>query len=254
MLAPCNLLSIFLIKSSVGGKSAACVRRIIIISAAIIGLGATVISSRDFISICHIRVSTRIDNSFENATPRIRSSGVTVGSSFISGVIFATDIQCVISAKSLRITIGSAPSEYCEPSSFRADAASPCIIISKRSNTLPRSAMPSIALTCFASLLPPPWLIAWSRRDVASLAEPSAALVIIRRASSETFTPSEPAIFLSSSIISSGSILLRSNLWQRDRTVTGTFRISVVAKINFTCSGGSSSVFNSALNALLDNM
>ena len=32
-------------------------------------------------------------------------------------------------------------------------------------------------------------------------------------------------------------------------TVTGTLRISVVAKMNFTCGGGSSSVFRSALNA-----
>ena len=35
--------------------------------------------------------------------------------------------------------------------------------------------------------------------------------------------------------------------------MTGTFLISVVAKINFTCSGGSSSVLRSALNAFLDS-
>jgi hypothetical protein len=50
-------------------------------------------------------------------------------------------------------------------------------------------------------------------------------------------------------IITSGSIRFRSKRWQRDRTVTGTLRISVVAKMNFTCAGGSSSVFNSALKA-----
>ena len=49
--------------------------------------------------------------------------------------------------------------------------------------------------------------------------------------------------------IASGSIRRRSNRWQRDRTVTGTLRISVVAKMNFTCGGGSSSVFRSALKA-----
>ena len=49
--------------------------------------------------------------------------------------------------------------------------------------------------------------------------------------------------------IASGSIRRRSNRWQRDSTVTGTLRISVVAKMNFTCAGGSSSVFSSALNA-----
>ena len=42
----------------------------------------------------------------------------------------------------------------------------------------------------------------------------------------------------------------RSKRWQRDSTVIGTFRISVVAKTNFTCGGGSSSVFSSALKAL----
>ena len=50
------------------------------------------------------------------------------------------------------------------------------------------------------------------------------------------------------------SIRRRSKRWQRDRTVTGTLRISVVAKMNFTCSGGSSSVFNRALKAFLDSM
>jgi hypothetical protein len=43
-------------------------------------------------------------------------------------------------------------------------------------------------------------------------------------------------------------------LASRLRTVTGTLRISVVAKRNFTWAGGSSSVFSSALNALVDSM
>ena len=46
----------------------------------------------------------------------------------------------------------------------------------------------------------------------------------------------------------------RSKRWQRDRTVIGTLRISVVANTNFTCGGGSSSVFSSALKALRDSM
>ena len=52
----------------------------------------------------------------------------------------------------------------------------------------------------------------------------------------------------------SGSTRRRSKRWQRDRIVTGIFLTSVVAKINFTCGGGSSSVFNRALNALLESM
>ena len=41
----------------------------------------------------------------------------------------------------------------------------------------------------------------------------------------------------------------RSNRWQRLRIVGSTFCGSVVAKMNLTCSGGSSSVLSSALNA-----
>ena len=44
-------------------------------------------------------------------------------------------------------------------------------------------------------------------------------------------------------------ICFRLNCRQRDSTVTGTFCGSVVARMNLTCSGGSSSVFSIALNA-----
>ena len=41
----------------------------------------------------------------------------------------------------------------------------------------------------------------------------------------------------------------KSNCWQRDRIVSGILWYSVVAKMNFTLGGGSSSVFRSALKA-----
>jgi len=66
--------------------------------------------------------------------------------------------------------------------------------------------------------------------------------------------PSVPAIPRRCAIISSGSIRRRSKLWHRLSTVTGTFLISVVAKMNFTCSGGSSSVFSNALKDDIDSM
>ena len=47
------------------------------------------------------------------------------------------------------------------------------------------------------------------------------------------------------------SIGAKSNRWQRERTVIGILSASVVQKMNFTCSGGSSSVLSSALNAWL---
>jgi hypothetical protein len=46
----------------------------------------------------------------------------------------------------------------------------------------------------------------------------------------------------------------KSYCWQRDRIVSGILWYSVVAKMNFTRGGGSSSVFRSALKAPVDNM
>ncbi|EXI77136.1 MAG: hypothetical protein AW12_03141 [Candidatus Accumulibacter sp. BA-94] len=56
------------------------------------------------------------------------------------------------------------------------------------------------------------------------------------------------------SAISAWVICLRLNCRQRDSTVTGIFCGSVVARMNLTCSGGSSSVFNMALNAEVESM
>ena len=46
----------------------------------------------------------------------------------------------------------------------------------------------------------------------------------------------------------------KSKRWQRDTTVRGSLRTSVVAKMNLTCGGGSSSSFNSALKADFESM
>jgi FPC/CPF motif-containing protein YcgG len=46
----------------------------------------------------------------------------------------------------------------------------------------------------------------------------------------------------------------RSKRWQRERIVGSTFSGSVVANMNFTCAGGSSSVLSSALNAAVESM
>jgi hypothetical protein len=47
---------------------------------------------------------------------------------------------------------------------------------------------------------------------------------------------------------------LKSNRWTRDRIVSGMRFASVVAKMNTTWAGGSSSVFKRALNAPFDSM
>ena len=106
-----------------------------------------------------------------------------------------------------------------------------------------------MARTCSAEVVPSPWLIAWSSRLVASRAEPSAARTISASAPSSMAAPSASAMRRRRASMSSGSIRRRSKRWQRLRTVTGTLRISVVAKMNFTWGGGSSRVLRSALKA-----
>ncbi len=51
-----------------------------------------------------------------------------------------------------------------------------------------------------------------------------------------------------------GLMLPKSNRWHRDWIVAMTLLGSVVAKMNFTCSGGSSSVLSRALNAAVVSM
>ena len=111
-----------------------------------------------------------------------------------------------------------------------------------------------MARTWSAVVSPAPWEMAWSIRLIASRTEPSAARVISASASSAISAFSAVAMDFRWAIITSGSIRRRSKRWQRLRTVTGTLRISVVAKMNFTWAGGSSSVFSSALKALVESM
>ncbi len=49
-------------------------------------------------------------------------------------------------------------------------------------------------------------------------------------------------------------MFLKSNRWQRLWIVAGTLCVSVVHRMNTTCSGGSSIVFKSALNAAVESM
>jgi len=74
--------------------------------------------------------------------------------------------------------------------------------------------------------------MAWSSRDWASRTEPSAARAIRISPSSSTSAPSAWQMALRFLISTSGSTRRRSKRWQRDRMVTGTLRISVVAKMN----------------------
>ena len=62
---------------------------------------------------------------------------------------------------------------------------------------------------------------------------------------------STPAMY---SVIICGEIFFSWNCKHRESTVTGTFLGSVVARRNFTCSGGSSNVFSNALKLAMDSM
>ena len=66
--------------------------------------------------------------------------------------------------------------------------------------------------------------------------------------------PSPSASSCNLSLIVSTDILLKSYLWHLDSIVTGILWTSVVARMNITYEGGSSSVFKRALNAPVESM
>ena len=89
-----------------------------------------------------------------------------------------------------------------------------------------------------------------SSKDKASLTDPSDILVINFKASSDTLPFSLSLIFLIKLNNSDPLILDKSNLWHLETIVIGTFLISVVAKINFKYSDGSSKVFSKEFHAV----
>ena len=149
------------------------------------------------------------------------------------------------------------------PGQFDTIAASssrpwPSRICPKRRRCAPLSARPSMSRTRAAVTLPSvsrsAWAMAWSRIERPSRTDPSAALATMCKASASASTPSLAQ--MSAKWLSSSSTGMRrkSKRWVRLSTVTGSFSTSVVAKRNFTCAGGSSSVFSNALKALRDSM
>ena len=77
---------------------------------------------------------------------------------------------------------------------------------------------------------------------------------ISRNASSGTAIFSAAAIKRSRSKIFAVAIVRNSNCWQREIIVYGNFPRSVVAIMNTTRSGGSSTVFKSALKEWFESM
>ena len=93
-----------------------------------------------------------------------------------------------------------------------------------------------------------------SSRLIASRIPPCASLASISAASCSRSIPSHFAIYSSRAVSTGTGIRLKSNRWQRETMVAGNFCSSVVASMNITCAGGSSSVLRSALKALCDSM
>ncbi len=78
---------------------------------------------------------------------------------------------------------------------------------------------------------------------------PSARRAMSVSASASCAIFSTAQIFSSCEAISRTSRRLKLNRWQREIIVAGTLCGSVVANTRYTCAGGSSRVFSSALNA-----
>ncbi len=97
-------------------------------------------------------------------------------------------------------------------------------------------------------------VIAWSSRDRPSRTEPSAARTISASASGSIVIRSLAAMPARCGVRSGASTRRRSNRWQRESTVTGTLRTSVVAKMKIACGGGSSKVFSRPLKAFSESM
>ena len=238
--------------------SAACAKRTSSISIAAIGFDAMRVSDIPFRSICQTRLRSRR----ESFSTRSRAHASPCAPKDIEARIFSPASgarrsrvsQCARSARSASIAIGSAPTSYSPRPMSMASFALPSINASNMSHTRIWSARPSMSRTTSSSTFSAPCAIAWSSSERASRAEPSAARASIESAPGESVIFSLPATPSNNFVISSASRRRKSKRWQRDNIVTGTLRISVVAKINFTCPGGSSSVFSKPLKAAVESM
>ena len=114
--------------------------------------------------------------------------------------------------------------------------------------------VPSIDSTSAEHTSSLPWAIAWSSKLKPSRILPSAARAISLSAFCSYSIASAASIFTNWFSICSTRIARKLNCRHRESTVTGTFCGSVVANKNFTCSGGSSNVFNKALKLCPENM
>ncbi len=238
-----------------GGMSITWHSRISTISAAARRSGAASTSATPFSSICQVRLSTGMESWSARAAPRVRSASGSAGPARSSGTERSRASMCTSSSRSPSTVPRSAPKACARSVIASAACTFPAATASISSNTSWRSARPSMSATsAWLTSAPSMRAIAWSSRLRPSRAEPSAARAISSIAGAATATCSAAATRVNRPASSAAEMRRRSKRWQRDSTVIGTLRISVVAKMKAMCGGGSSSVFSRALKAWVVSM
>ena len=123
------------------------------------------------------------------------------------------------------------------------------------SRATPSESEPPSMRSAASSVMFPPQNTMSCSSDVRALRIPPSARCAMRSSASGSHsTPSETQMAPSRETIASAAMRWKSNRWQREWMVSGTFCGSVVARMKTTWAGGSSSVFSSALNAGTDSM
>ena len=215
-----------------------------------------------------VDVFNSADRSPKTPSKRARRSGPNNGNSPVSSRRSDSDTSSATSAPTSDITYRlrtrsaisptnrarSAPvSTYCAVQRKHA-AASRVPTAFMISDISLESSDPSIASAPASVTLPSPNAMICSREVSALRRPPSARCAIKSSASPSNSTPSDTHTAPKRATMASAEMRRKSNRWQREWMVSGTFCGSVVARMNTTWLGGSSSVFSSALNAATESM
>ena len=150
--------------------------------------------------------------------------------------------------------IMSLPASHCSCSNCTASAVAERKILSVKFATVWWLVNPKTFNTSASLIGSPQNATSWSSIDSASRSPPSAPRAIACAAAGSSVIFSLPAMNCRCCAIKFAGMRCRSKRWQRLRIVGRTFCGSVVAKINFTCGGGSSNVLSSALKAADESM
>ena len=146
------------------------------------------------------------------------------------------------------------PCSYISFKAYKAASTLPCRMLSVIFKMSSGEQIPNASMTCSYDISPSQYETHISASERVSRALPCPACANATKASCSYFLPMPSKAFISSLTSSSMVSRRKSNRIQRDKMVAGIFCTSVVASIKMTCSGGSSNVFNSALNAAAESI